>query len=128
MNRSFFMRNKLIIIVISLMMLISSCAFPSGRNYVSTEITYSEPAEMYAFRLDMNSAETENAKYFFEQSIDNKEREECIKTTEKILSSQASIDIIPEIYIFSQNRYDFKYIKDHKFYSYVQDWKSVDYI
>ena len=128
MNRSFFMRNKLIIIVISLMMLITSCAFPSGRNYVSTEITYSEPAEKYAFRLDMDSAETENAKYFFEPSIDNKEREECIKTTEKILSTQASIDIIPEIYIFSQNRYDFKYIKDHKFYSCIQDWRSADYI
>ena len=98
------------------------------RDYVNTEITYSESVAQYAFRLNMESIETEFAKFFFEPDIDVKEREACIETTDKVLSNQTLENAYPEIYIFSQNRYNYKYIVDHRLYLSLQDWNSVEYI
>ena len=107
------MKNKIIVLVISLMVLLTSCAVnpniqdttaPQERIYVSADITYSEPTAQYAFRLNMDSTETELAKYFFESNIDDKEREACIEATEKVLSNQTLENTIPEIYIFSQDK------------------------
>ena len=131
------MKNKIIVLVISLMVLLTSCAVnpdiqetttPLERNYVSTDVTYSEPTAQFAFRLNMDSTETELAKYFFESNVDDKEREACIEATEKVLSNQTLESTIPEIYIFSQDRYDYKLISNHKLYSSLQEWKSVEYI
>ena len=44
------------------------------RNYVSTEVTYSEPTAQYAFRLNMDSTQTESAKYFFDSNIDDEDQ------------------------------------------------------
>ena len=91
-----------------LAMLLTSCAIdpdtPPERNYGIADITYSEPTAQYAFRLNMDATETESAKYFFEACIDNAERESCIETTEKILSTQASKAAVPEIYVFETPR------------------------
>ena len=131
------MRNKLIILITSLMMLLTSCAVnpdiqdtntPLERIYISIEVTYSEPTAQFAFRINMDSTETELAKYFFEANIDNKEREAGIEATEKVLSNQTLANTIPEIYIFSQDRYDYKLISTHKLYSSLQEWKSAEYI
>ena len=131
------MKNKIIVLVISLMVLLTSCAVNPDiqetttsleRNYLSTDVTYSEPTAQFAFRLNMDSTETELAKYFFEPNIDVKEREACIQATEKVLSNQALESTIPEIYIFSQDRYDYKLISNHKLYSSPQEWKSTEYI
>ncbi len=126
------MKNKLLIVIISLMLLLTSCVVdpstPPERTYFGTGITYSEPTAQYAFRALMDSTETESAKYFFELSIQKEEREECIEATEKVLSNQIFEGVTPEIYVFSQDRYDSKYISDHKLYCSVQNWKSVEYI
>ena len=131
------MKNKIIVLVISLMVLLTSCAVnpdiqetttPLERTYISADVTYSEPTAQYAFRLNMDSTETELAKYFFESNIDDKEREACIEATEKVLSNQTLENTIPEIYIFSQDRYDYKSISNHKLYSSLQEWESVEYI
>lgn len=131
------MNKKWFFVIISMMLLLVSCSINPDiqdattsleRNYVSTEVTYSEPTAQYAFRLNMDSTETELAKYFFETNIDNKEREACIEATEKVLSNQTLENTIPEIYIFSQDRYDYKLINTHKLYSSLQEWKSVEYI
>ncbi len=131
------MNNKLVIVIISLMLLLTSCAVNPGiqetttpleRNYVSTDVTYSEPTAQFAFRLNMDSTETVFAKYFFEPNIDDKEREACIEATEKVLSNLTLESTIPEIYIFSQDRYDYKLISAHKLYSSLQEWQSVEYI
>ena len=131
------MRMKMIVLVVFLMALLTSCAVnpniqdttaPQERSYVSADITYSEPTAQYAFRLNMDSTETELAKYFFESNIDDKEREACIEATEKVLSSQPLESAIPEIYIFSQDRYDDTLISNHKLYSSLQEWKSAEYI
>ena len=131
------MKNKIIVLVISLMVLLTSCAvnpdiqettIPIERTYVSADVTYSESTAQYAFRLNMDSTETELAKYFFESNIDDKEREACIEATEKVLSNQTLENTIPEIYIFSQDRYDYKLISAHKLFSSLQEWKSAEYI
>ena len=114
------MKNKLIVLFIFLTALLTSCNVnpdnqdsttpPEERNYISSDITYSEPTAQYGFRLDMDYTETEFAKYHFESCIDDKERESCIETTDLLLSGQSRDGVVPEIYIFSQARYDYKYI------------------
>ena len=126
------MKIRWIVLITLLLFLLISCtnspfAF-SDRSYVSTDVTYSEPTAQYAFRLNMDSTETEFAKYFFESTIEHEEREVCIETTDPLLSSQSFGGAVPEIYIFSKERYDYNYISNHKLYSSVRDWKSVDYI
>lgn len=126
------MKKFLFVLLLSVLMASTSCNAnpnaPLERTYVSTEITYSEPIEKYAFRSDMDFTETENAKYYFEPSVGNDEREACMEATEKALSNQASRQAPTEIYIFSQNRYDYKYIYGNKLFCPVRDWRSADYI
>ena len=92
------------------------------------DVTYSESTAQYGFRLNMDSTETEFAKYYFESSIDAKEREACIETTDNCLAEQSFVGVVPEIYIFTQDQYDYKYISNHKLYSSVQNWRSVEYL
>lgn len=126
------MKKKFFILCISIIFLMTSCAnvplMLLKRKYVSTDVTYSESTAQYAFRLDMDSAETKYAKYFFEPSIKDKEREACIKTTDDLLSGQSLCGVVPEIYIFSQDRYAYRYVSDHRLYSSIRDWTSVGYI
>ena len=120
------MKNKLVILVISLIMLLTSCSVspdnqgsttpPEERNYFSSDVTYSEPTAQYAFRLNMDTTETESAKYFFEESIEDKDREACIEVTDKVLSNLTLDEVVPEIYVFSNDRYNYKNISDHKLY------------
>jgi len=125
-------RNILIFFITSLVLLLAFWGIRSfiwpERSYVSTDITYSESTAQYGFRIDMDSTETESAKYYFEPCIDDKERESCVKTTDLLLSGQSLDGVVPEIYIFSQDQYGYKYISDHKLYSSIQDWTSVEYL
>lgn len=102
-------KRLLSILFLLALMSLSSCNIhepePIERTYVSTEITYSEPIDKYAFRSDMELTETRNAKYYFEANVDSDEREACIEVTEKVLSNQAHGRALPEIYIFSQENY-----------------------
>ena len=130
------MIQKLTALVVSMMLLLTSCAVnpdiqpvttPIERNYVVTDVTYSEPTAQYAFRLNMDTTETEFAKYCFEESIEEKDREACIESTDKVLSNLTLSEVVPEIYIFANDRYNYKNISDHKLYCSIQDWKSVEY-
>ena len=107
--------KKLVILVISLIILLTSCSVspdnqgsttpPEERNYISSDVTYSEPTAQYAFRLNMDTTETESAKYFFEESIETKDREACIEVTDKVLSNLTLDEVVPEIYVFSNDRW-----------------------
>ena len=125
-------KNMLIVLVVSLIILLTSCIqspyAPTERNYASSDVIYSEPTAQYAFRLNMDTTETGSAKYFFEESIENKDREACIEATDKVLSNLTFEAVVPEIYVFSNNRYNYKHIGDHKLYCSIQDWKSVEYV
>ena len=119
-------------------MLLTSCAIrpdnqgsttPSEkRNYISLDVTYSEQTAQYAFKLKMDMTETAFAKYFFEESIEEKDREACIEVTDKVLSNLTLDEVVPEIYIFTKDRYNYKSISDHKLYYSVQEWKTVEYL
>jgi len=131
------MNNKMAFVIIFMMLLLTSCtvnsdgqepSMPQIRDYYSVDVTYSEPMEKFAFRLNMDTTETDTAKYFFETCIDEQERDACIKTTEKVLSVQTLETVVPEIYVFSQDRYNYKYISDHKLYCSIQPWESLEYI
>ncbi|MBO4972864.1 MAG: hypothetical protein J6D45_08615 [Clostridia bacterium] len=126
------MKVKKIIIILLLLILLTSCGIDTDktpeRTYTGVEIRYFEPAVQYSFRAFMDSTETEFAKYFFEFGIDEKDREACIEVTEKVLSAQVSESNIPEIYVFSKDTYDHKYISDNKLYCSLQNWNSVEYI
>ena len=71
------MSKKMFFVIISLMLLLTSCAVnpdtQDSIHYISTEITYSEPTAQYAFKLNMDSTETELAKFFFEPTIEYEE-------------------------------------------------------
>ena len=67
-GRHNYMNNKLVVVIVSLLLLLTSCAVnpdiqdttaPPERSYVSADITYSEPTAQYAFRLNMDTTETE---------------------------------------------------------------------
>lgn len=126
------MKNKMLIVIILLMLLVTACAVTPDtkpeRSYVGADVTYSEPMAQYGFRLNMDSAEGEFAKYFFEASIADQEREACTGVTEKVLANQTYGDVKPEIYVFSQERYEYKYLDGHKLYTSPENWESVDYI
>lgn len=116
------------IFFICLLMLLTSCVTTPERSYVATEIIYADPIDKYSFRVNMDLTETKSARYYFESGIEDEEREACIEATEKVLLNQALNGIVPDIYIFSQDKYNYKYIKDHKLYCSVQNWRSADYI
>jgi len=131
------MKSKILCFLISFAALLTACAAnpdvqetlpPPKRTYTHSEITYSESTAQFAFRIDMDATETELAKYFFEPTMEEDEREHCIEITESVLSKQTLNNPIPEIYVFSKDRYDDKLISDHKLYSSVQDWTSAGYI
>ena len=133
------MKIKLMFVFMAFIVLLTACgnepSVPSDettaaveREYVSEDITYSESMAQYAFRINMDVTETEHAKYYFEQNIDDREREACIEVTEMVLANQSMKSIIPEFYIFSQERYDYRSISENKLYSSVRDWKTLEYI
>ena len=124
------MKNRFLVLIISLVLLTSCVHNPipgTKKAYASVDVTYSESTAQYAFRLNMDTTETESAKFFFEESIENKDRESCIEATDKVLSSLTLKEVVPEIYIFANDRYSYKNISDHKLYCSIQDWKSVEY-
>ena len=90
------------------------------------QVTYAEEKSQYSFTLVMDFTETSLAKYYFDPDIAESERQFCIETTDLILSTQTQ-NTIPEIYIFSEERYDQKYINNGKLYLPVQNWKTVEY-
>ena len=124
------MKNRFLVFIISILLLLTSCNNPltSGRSYVNVDVAYSESTAQYGFRLNMDCAETEFAKYYFESGIDDRERDACIEMTDTMLAEQSFVGAVPEIYIFSKDQYDYKYIRDHKLYSSVQNWRSVEYL
>lgn len=100
---------------------------PKEYEYHTQEITYTEPAAQYAFRINMDSTETAYARYYFEPTIEKTERILCIEATHKILERQIALGFLPEIYIFTEDRNQDINIAENKLYLSVQDWRTVEY-
>lgn len=100
---------------------------PKEYAYHTQEIMYSESEAQYGFRTNMDCTETAYARYYFEPTIEKTERMACIEVTDKILAKQAKLGLIPEIYVFTEERYPDTYIVENKVYLSVQDWQTVEY-
>ena len=100
---------------------------PVEYEYHNQEITYSEPAEQYAFRIKTDCTETAFARYYFESAVEHADRAACIQATDKILSKQKTAVSLPEIYVFTEQTYPDVYVKENKLYLSYQDWESVEY-
>lgn len=96
-------------------------------EYTTEEIWYSEEQAQYSFRADMEHTEAEYADYFFQPSVEREERSACIRATEQILSALEGIERKPEIYVFSEDNYDSRYITEGKLFQTVRAWQSADY-
>ncbi len=100
---------------------------PKEYEYTSQEVLYSEENEQFSFRKDMDFIETSFAKYYFDPSIENNVRNDCIEATDKVLSTQTPVDELPEIYVLGADSYSSIKIIGHKLFQSVRDWQSVDY-
>ncbi len=110
-----------------ILLLLCGCADKRSYEYYTQEITYSESAVQYGFRVDMACTETKYARYYFEQTVDEAERTLCIEATDKILERQAALGLQPEIYIFTEERYPDTSVVENKLYTSVQDWQTVEF-
>ncbi len=100
---------------------------PLQYEYTLREVTYSEENARYSFLAEMDFTETTYALYYFDPSVDNDERQVCIETTDKILSRLNNLASLPEIYVFTDSRYNNRNIIDNKLFLSVQNWKSIEY-
>ena len=125
--------KKCILIMLILILLLCGCtekppvAQPKEYEYDTHELTYSEPAVQYGFRVNMDCTESTHARYYFEQTIDKAERALCIDATDKILAKQTALNSLPEIYIFTEKRFPDTSIVENKLYTSTQDWKTVEF-
>ena len=125
---------KKCILVVLILFLLCGCADnppveqPKEFVYHTQEIMYSEPEAQYAFRINMDCTETAYARYYFEPAIEKTERTACIEVTDKILVKQGKLGLIPEIYVFTEERYPDNYIVGNKVYLSAQDWYTAEYV
>ena len=110
-----------------MLLLLCGCSDKRSYEYYTQEITYSESAVQYGFRVDMACTETKYARYYFEQTVDEAERTLCIEATDKILEKQTASGFLPEIYIFTEERYPDTSVVENKLYTSVQDWQTVEF-
>lgn len=69
--------------------------------------------------------ETEHAKYLFDTSVPEKDKNKCIYYTEQVLSYTSTKRIT--VCIFNPNTYNYTYFEENTLYTHVQNFKSVEY-
>ncbi len=93
------------------------------------ELVEAENALGAAFGMGKTLEETEwnGNKYAFEPGISLDERRECIQATDKILKKLGA-DGVLSVNIYTKEAYDCTFIQENKLYTYLQDWKSPEYV
>ena len=76
---------------------------------------------------DMEVVELDSTSYAFETNISLLDREECIQVTEELLD-KIGLDYNIHINIFSTKTYDCNFVDEGSIFTYLQDWKSPDYV
>lgn len=123
------MKKYVIMASLLLLLLLGCTPTPPVRQqteyrYHTQEITYSEE---YALRVSMDCTETKRARYYFETTIEESDRAHCIEVTDSILAKQRELDLLPEIFVFTEERYPDAFIDGNRLYLPVQDWQTVEY-
>lgn len=81
----------------------------------------------YGLNKDLEVAEVNGTTYAFEPKIPKADREDCIQTTEAILN-RIGTDQKIQINIYALGTYDGTFIKDGAVFTYLQDWRSTEYV
>lgn len=99
----------------------------SNIDYIETEYVHSEDPGTNGFVRKMEAVINGNLSFFFEQTIDLKIRETCIKQTEKLVSL-FDADGVYSIYLFEPETMIDAEIRPNEVYTHVQAFESPDYL
>ena len=103
-------------------------AYTADHKYEKITVSYSEAVEGFSFRKDMEKTQTDYAVYYFDASIDKRERNACIETTDRMLSCIDAARSDPEIVVLEEEFYDGVSVSGNRLYLPPQPWDSVDYL
>ncbi len=103
-------------------------AYTADHKYEKITVSYSEAVEGFSFRKDMEKTQTDYAVYYFDASIDNRERNACIEATDRMLSCIDAARPAPEIVVLEEEFYDGVSVSGNRLYLSPQPWDSVDYL
>ncbi len=127
------MRKSLCCLLVSVMIIFTSCGFININklDFNKQEITLIEVENAlgasFVMRKNMEVAELDGTSYAFEPDISLADRKACIKATDEVLD-RISIDANISINIFSKKTYDCNFVNASSIFTYLQDWKSPEYI
>ena len=95
-------------------------------EFTPTMLTYSEPGGALSMLKDIEVATVNKTTYGFEPNIPDKEREECIEQTERLLE-HLGFEGELSIYIYDESEFEGVYVTANTVYTHTQTWKSADY-
>lgn len=95
-------------------------------EFTPTSLTYSEPGGALSMLMNIEVATVNKTTYGFEQDIPDKEREECIAQTERLLEYLGFNGEL-NIYIYNESAYQGVYVTANTVHTHTQNWKSADY-
>ncbi len=122
-------KNTVFIMLLCIMLTFSSCVSDSMPELIfNTEnVILCEPNNTFSRSVDMELASADGVTYAFEEAISLDDRIDCIEETQSILNIIGSKKEV-HIYIYTNDTYDSTYISDGTIYTFVQSWKSPEYI
>ncbi|MCI8691477.1 MAG: hypothetical protein HFH91_01810 [Lachnospiraceae bacterium] len=91
-------------------------AYTADHKYEKITVSYSEAVEGFSFRKDMEKTQTDYAVYYFDASIDNRERNACIEATDRMLSCIDAARPAPEIVVLEEEFYDGVSVSGNRLY------------
>ncbi|MDE7326594.1 MAG: hypothetical protein K2N63_09990 [Lachnospiraceae bacterium] len=122
-------KNRVLTMLLCIILIFSSCASDSAPElvFITEKIILREPDNTFALSKDMELSSVDGLTYAFERAVSSDERMDCIKETQSILDIIGSKNKI-HIYVYADSTYNDTYISDGAIYTFVQSWKSPEYI
>lgn len=109
---------------------ITACGIKEG-DFTKESVKLSEARHStlcgYGSNKTMELIERNGVTYAFEPGIELKERSACIGATEKLIE-KLGVNKSLQINIYKAESYDCNYVTDGSVFTYLQDWKSPEYI
>ncbi len=130
-------KGALLFAVVSMLAVFTACGSNENPDQKETQaayeyetdiIRYGEAAGAFTFRKDVERTQTDCAVYYFEASISEQERQECIAATDRALSCIDGTLPEVEIAVFTSETLDGTAVSDNRLYTAVQPWDSAEYL
>lgn len=97
----------------------------SKLRYTPQTLTYNEEGGVYTFKQELDFVETDLARFWFDDSVDDSRRIECIEITEKILGAMGSQKI--DVYILSGTDYGATHVSGNALYTTNRKFRTREY-